>query len=562
MKSGWVDIPTNAMTLNLVSSLGIVENMNSGKSISPKYLPIFLHEFTHHWCFDSPVGGALSLLYHRLDVICGQTKESSFEDAMSEGYELFLRYQTVLRILMPIIEGIALFAEFDALPTTSHSLSIPAKWTAPLFFKEHYNNPITYEALVGPWKDVLVAHRASLEGIGRKRLLLTAPLSGVGRGYYLRGYLLVKKLHQFALERSRLFQDTDFFLTYLRNLIFNDVAFAHLMLAPQSIENDWITEIYNYVRCRLALMWHSDLASKAALLDHLLATKVEDPEQIAESVFVAPDAVNKYGNLFRQLVTSPCDTALEEGCIDEWNLHIALVFRHRNLVRLTSERVQLVVDAARHVWCEQDGDRRYVGTASTEIAFHHGVGRVSLYYLPRFHSLVLLSFYDGELVSVNPVIKDKVFKLDLEAIKYVAMTEWFNVSSGIDKDDNYLNAYSSAQDLFNLLEEELERAYTELIMIEMPEDLRVVCRTSMARTGFHKILKKDNYLIDGLATISALHSAGLTPAEIQDYFKNRELDIDFLIRQLLSIQKETGFPILQMEQDDGSPTPLLASCLV
>ncbi|MGO7205021.1 hypothetical protein ACCT30_28075, partial [Rhizobium ruizarguesonis] len=68
----------------------------------------------------SPLGLALSLLYYSgvgTTIEFGDDRESHDKE-ISDAVKSLMRYEQASRILAPIIEGLALFAEFD-LPGTS-----------------------------------------------------------------------------------------------------------------------------------------------------------------------------------------------------------------------------------------------------------------------------------------------------------------------------------------------------------------------------------------------------------------------------------------------------------
>ena len=63
--NAWIDLPTNFTSLPAFREPedvnGLLEN-----NLPLDKAPVFLHEMTHHWCFNSPLGIALTLLKARL----------------------------------------------------------------------------------------------------------------------------------------------------------------------------------------------------------------------------------------------------------------------------------------------------------------------------------------------------------------------------------------------------------------------------------------------------------------------------------------------------------------
>src|SRR5258705_12621677 len=81
-------------------------------------LGAYIHESLHHMCFRSPVGAAIAFLYHRAFVRAAdqvvKTERSQFDDL--HVLEDIARVETILHVMRPLAEGIALFGEFDAWP--------------------------------------------------------------------------------------------------------------------------------------------------------------------------------------------------------------------------------------------------------------------------------------------------------------------------------------------------------------------------------------------------------------------------------------------------------------
>jgi hypothetical protein len=101
---------------------------------------LFVHELTHHWCFSTPVGHALSVLYTRpflnLPDRGALPAESSDQDTDARyisGLDV-VTYDMALGLLYPFIEGMAMFSEFDVAPHFEGKVySLPLHLTAILY---------------------------------------------------------------------------------------------------------------------------------------------------------------------------------------------------------------------------------------------------------------------------------------------------------------------------------------------------------------------------------------------------------------------------------------------
>src|ERR1700753_139858 len=100
------------------------------QSTMPKIMwPSLVHELTHHWCFNTAVSEALTLLY--LKPILRLADRRAI-DRYQMGADL-LTYELAMGLLFPIIEGMALFTEFDVVPAhITDVYSAPLEWTALL----------------------------------------------------------------------------------------------------------------------------------------------------------------------------------------------------------------------------------------------------------------------------------------------------------------------------------------------------------------------------------------------------------------------------------------------
>ena len=83
-----------------------------------------LHEAVHHWCFDTPVGVGLGLLRQQL------VEGALGGEALEHSAALYIRYVAAIEAIRPIVEGIALFAEFDVNPGAGNLRIAPLIWLA------------------------------------------------------------------------------------------------------------------------------------------------------------------------------------------------------------------------------------------------------------------------------------------------------------------------------------------------------------------------------------------------------------------------------------------------
>ncbi|MET9683365.1 hypothetical protein [Streptomyces coeruleorubidus] len=242
-----------------------------------RHVAAYVHESTHHWCFNSIVGNALFALAARAEsnaqvyllrrVATPERDHSAELDAVGEALgavveeqggrgrdgaplsdeendvtpwlilDDVVRLHVTVRLLRPLAEGLALFAEHDAVPRLnsrvgSHlakDLAIYFKGVTALISGNLVIEPFATLAAAG---DVLRETRLSPDGVASKASLLAQPLSSRAQGY-LPGYLAVKSIWwQLSRQDARLATETDLVLTYLRSYFYEDPGLVALLLAP------------------------------------------------------------------------------------------------------------------------------------------------------------------------------------------------------------------------------------------------------------------------------------------------------------------------------------------
>ena len=194
----------------------------------------FIHEATHHWCFVSPVGTALALLYLSVAKNALRWIVHDDESGLEQGLDDLCTFDVAVSWLRPLSEGLAQFAEYDVVPPTHESLMSPPLFAAlnhlfhlPQRLARGGRNdpaPILY-ALA----DDISRWRLSRQTIDRKSELLLQPVRAQGSAYLL-GYLTVKQLWRNAGRFYRELRDADVFMMFLRKLVFGDYAVVDAIL--------------------------------------------------------------------------------------------------------------------------------------------------------------------------------------------------------------------------------------------------------------------------------------------------------------------------------------------
>ncbi len=209
-------------------------------------LPSFLHETTHWWCLTSPVGGALSVLNAKAtDALLDERRTDS--DWLLPLWGAYFAGAA----LLPLLEGLALFAEHDVAPGDFAIRPEPFSWLSWFFLiHRHKLSDFSPSVLDDHLKKEFEHIRLSPDFIERKAAVLSTSLTDPTA--YLLGYLLVKNLHEKAKARSKRAADTELFLTYLRSYFFEDLDLAQSFVSPSSLnERTYQRSILNHIAARL-----------------------------------------------------------------------------------------------------------------------------------------------------------------------------------------------------------------------------------------------------------------------------------------------------------------------
>jgi hypothetical protein len=115
---------TNAALFARLNTIEYLRWLGARDNSVNEVLPQFLHEFTHHWCFDSKVGSAIAMV--RLRAQRHATVHSQAHRAQILGDVVRARAAEI--VLRPLSEGLALFAEFDIVPGRGRVSSPARPW--------------------------------------------------------------------------------------------------------------------------------------------------------------------------------------------------------------------------------------------------------------------------------------------------------------------------------------------------------------------------------------------------------------------------------------------------
>jgi len=268
----WTDLVTNVVKLSGTRSVRMAQAMATWSSAPLDLMQSYLHEAAHHAFFFSPLGDNLASLYlsstlrsqglaSNLQVKDGNSVSRTFSDETVRLARIELMHHDVMKeVLRPLIEGIALFAEFDATcrgATEYH--------TKPMVSALHmfHNGPIAEsppqeEERVRPWiwlhvfMPVLREVRLADAATSRKAVVYGLPF-GLDGGGYLLGYMTVCRAWEKLGERIPLFRsEADLFFGYVSDFFTRDYSLIALLLDTSiDDEREFLDRCIAHIAARL-----------------------------------------------------------------------------------------------------------------------------------------------------------------------------------------------------------------------------------------------------------------------------------------------------------------------
>lgn len=242
----WTDAVTNAVMLYGMDSIDYIKWYHNRNPRINKIIPQFLHEYTHYWCFHSLVGTTLSLLRIRAMLRCAFSTRSDKD--LQIGEDLY-SYQTATLGLKPITEGLALFSEFDLTPGKSKMMTMTLSALVMAFGfsldEDDILKRMNYAILA-----LLQNTRFKQEFLNRRKANIYFQPFDCDEAY-LPGYLAIKTLHTFLMQRISEFEDREVFLAYLRSFFFDDPILVNLLLNEEIYEIEKAQSIANRINSRV-----------------------------------------------------------------------------------------------------------------------------------------------------------------------------------------------------------------------------------------------------------------------------------------------------------------------
>jgi len=240
----WTDAITNRVVLRGMDGMAYLKWFAKRETKIDPVIPQFMHEFTHHWCFNSSVGQATAFLRMRAAFLSLFKKSTSEHDATLD----ISKYMACTILLKPITEGLALFAECDTCPGQSNVVSEVILALQMCFgfapLEGEHGQELSLQAL-------LQGTRLTPDFLSdRKGLLYFKPFDIDDA--YLPGYLSIKTLHSRLKLRVPGFFDPDLFLSFVRTYFYEDSLLVEALLSDEKTETRAAEAVARRINRRVA----------------------------------------------------------------------------------------------------------------------------------------------------------------------------------------------------------------------------------------------------------------------------------------------------------------------
>lgn len=500
----WTDISTNHTFISGIAPELGVATVTSGK-VPVFALSHFLHEVTHHTCLKSPVGSAMAVLDQwTLD----QARSSDpAAQALAQSYQL--RSSALLMMYRPLLEGLALFTEFDAMPGPSAVISMPMFFASRVFALEEAQArdlERTFDATIM----LLVHHRASGEVVDRKASLLSSPF--VSTDGYLAGYLLMKCFSTWAGMITPAFGDTDFTLSYAIHHFFDDYALAELLLAPSAPDHRDVAELVTYTASRLrSLFSQDDLLNRANPFEAQMLDDSGKPETFGSATVTFPPPA-----LDNDIETVTRARRILGTAMGALSPSASANLARRSLLHLSSIPVTVKVRAAR-----PDGTQNFQAWHGNQ-PLVAGPSRIALGNGDSVHGSIDIFFHAGlSALGITVSVRGEIIWQDVAASadKEETLNQWLtdlvierkrvqdeSAAAATEIDASLSADWASKRTaVLNSLLSFRDETYADLGLPWLPESRRPDFITSARRRGFRGAV--DPALIRSLAVLSMLDSS-------------------------------------------------------
>lgn len=527
----------------------------------------FIHEATHHWCFISPVGTALSLLYlsaARKALRWLNTNDySQFQEALDD----LCAFEVAVNWLRPLNEGLAQFAEYDVLPPESGRLiSPPLNATLRHLFNLPHrlaaSRHANYRRVFYELADDIRRWRLSRQTVERKSELLLQPIGAQGSAYLL-GYLTIKQLWKNAGRFYRELKDADVFLMFLRKLVFGDYVLVAEILdrkRPPHHRGLRIGEcLHNRLQAIRLMLFNEDvpwpvierILTPSSAKDDAPSWIMPDDRPFAglDTKELASNGISLLFEYFRE-VSEPLDLGSGQLPASFRTRYFHDVMRERHLMWLGDVAAKWISTGRQAGRITVDGDVIFDNFKLAH-ASDEGLNDLTLdIYVDLYNEYQLTTVGNERGVfgfASNKEVSDRtqseLMKTLLDRRGIAQMTELIHMA---------IRAYVNGTNYQQSLEQFWTNGARDLLdetYLGFAFDFDDNVQSVVAGRGMADVLQNDGELVRNVAAISLAASAEMSPEELLSMCSDYPLNPFDAVKRVSKLWRFVHFPLASIKND-------------
>jgi hypothetical protein len=552
-RRSWADMISNQTAIADFTIRDHVNAMRSNGNFPLAGLPAFLHECTHHWCFESAVGLSLALTWLRTltDFIVWSKDDVGAQDTLHSGRSRLFRYELISSLLRPILEGLALFSEFDAYPGNSKFTSTPLMWAWILYSESGKDFQTEVQR-------ILMASRLAPSTADRKVNVLAKAFSVSDTDGYLAGYLSVKTTSIIICEASSKFIDSDFFLAYMKEYFFEDPGLVSIILTDADDEWKWAEGVINYFHTRIKALVAEvdentldDFERSCSNPNRKEAkTRLDDEFVLEGEFFQSPlfkdvSATESARKQLRTMLADVLKPINKDGF--EWlqNSSRALLIR-RHLMCLGSYPTRVTINESHRVAIYDNEGPILGGPSEPGFEPQEGDGVLDFYVSPgRFFRVYAVSL-GASLVLLHPVSEpDEVAErqLSISLLSSEVVRRVIDAArTFLDKNEFRDPQHLSLRIVFSGAVQELYETWSTVIV---KRDSLATTKNALRADGLWTITGGSLERLRALASIGLCQSVGWSEENTAQLLKERGIDYAAMLKSLSRSASEWGVSLFK-----------------
>ena len=546
----WTDMVTNVTALSRVR---LEEDMRALLQFgaTPRHLlPGFVHESTHHWCFLLPVGFVLWYLQLRArrTAVLVRNNHGDTKVLLHRLLGDVVRYETARTALRPIAEGLALFAEFDALSgEASQVFSVPTELVGALF--SGGLDAINFGGIHLPYEGTrrpLVEWRFTNECLRRKQAILGHPFS-VSEGGYLPGYLAVRQLWlQMSSADHRLLNESDLFLMALRSFFYDDYELIGLLLDNSPVERATSEAILVHIATRLDAVARISASDVAEYERAVAANEAITP--LSECI-VFDEVRRRRGHQRAEAMLTELQEQDTESVDGLLRLLDAEILQRRDIINFGSLDIDVEIDHAGMCRVTKGDIVVHAGAALERAAAGAGPGslHVMCSAMPGIKSRVVIVYRGDEQVAMffgGPPDRNTALQR-----QFLQMKNPLTLQRATDEMQETLDSVLGWDGIADLVAEmrELVTSVTDVVfgakaLPGVSESKRAHAVAAMREDGLLPLLDWDRKLINGVATLSVGWSLRLRREQLAQRMRDQDTSLDDVLQSIARCHDQFGIP--------------------